>query len=277
MYYIKPLKFFFYKSSVGEKTTIMSELFFWLFAMLLASIVTKSWYRRVHTPGFKVVFNVLFFIGVFVHEMAHYTIGSLFGIKKRNFKVKYRSSDKTRVSPHGSVSNPEFERNSFLQTFVSSFAPLFVSTFLFLFCLDIIFRIQTELWIKIVALVFSISLFIGSEPSGQDVKLVGRTFKRNPNYSLFQIFLLVISWMFVWIFVDLYFISLPFEVLYYIEYFIIVALFYYCLKLSFWLLGKILKGIRSAYGKSTISSPKFLTRKRRFKEFKKQKEKEAQW
>lgn len=255
----------------------MIELFFWLFAMLLASIVAKSWYRRIHTPGFKVVFNVIAFIGVFIHEVAHYTVGSLFGVKKKNFRVKYRSDDKIRVSPHGSVTSPEFERNSFLQTFVSSFAPLFVSTFLFLFCLDIIFRIQTELWIKIVALVFSISLFIGSEPSGQDVKLVGITFNKNPRYSLYQIFLVVLSGVIVWLFVDLYFISLPFEVLYYIEYFIIVALFYYCIKLVFWIIGKILKGIRTAYGKSMTSSPKFLTRKRRFKEFKKQKEKEAQW
>ena len=277
MYYKKPLKFFFYKSSFRYRTTIMIELFFWLFAMLLASIVANSWYRRIHTPGFKVVFNIIAFIGVFIHEIAHYTIGSLFGVKKTNIRVKYRSPDTNKVSPHGSVSNPEFERNSFLQTFVSSFAPLFVSTFLFLFCLDIIFRIQTELWIKIVAIVFSISLFIGSEPSGQDVKLVGMTFKRNPNYSLFQIFLVVFSGIFVWIFVDLYFLSLPFEVLYYIEYFIIVALFYYCLKLVFWIIGQIFKGVRAEFGNGVNSSPKFLTRKRRFKEFKKQKEKEAQW
>ncbi|MFX1447822.1 MAG: hypothetical protein ACFFCG_06770, partial [Promethearchaeota archaeon] len=252
----------------------MIELFLWLFAMLLASIVTSSWYRHIHTPGFKMVFNIIAFMGVFVHEMSHYILGSLFGIKKKNIRVKYRSSDKTRVSPHGSVSSPEFERNSFLQTFISSFAPLFMSTFLFLFCLDIIFRVQTELWIKIIAFVFSISLFIGSEPSGQDVRLVGMTFKRNPSYSLFQIFLVVLSGLFVWIFVDPYFISLPFEVLYYIEYFLFVAFGYYCLKFVLWLIAKIIISIRGAFGRSMISSPKFLTRKRRFKEFKKQKEKE---
>ena len=161
----------------------MLELFFWLFAMLLTSVVTRSWYNRIHTPVIKVAFNVIAFIGVFVHEMAHYTIGSLFGVKKKNIKVKYRSSDTNKVSPHGSVSTPEFGRYSFLQTFVSSFAPLFVSTFLFLFCLDIVIRIQTELWIKMLALVFSISLFIGSEPSGQDVKLVGMMFNKNPRLS----------------------------------------------------------------------------------------------
>ncbi|MBY8987816.1 MAG: hypothetical protein KGD61_05130 [Candidatus Lokiarchaeota archaeon] len=255
----------------------MIELYLWLFTMLLASIVTRSWYRHTHTPGIKVVFNIVAFIGVFVHEMAHFILSNMFGVKTGKVSVKYHSRHKISVAPHGSVVLPEFERNSFIQTFVISFAPLFVSTFLFMFCLDIIFRIQTELWIKAVAFVFSISLFIGSEPSGQDVRLVGVTFKRNPNYSLFQIFLVVISGVIVWIFVDLYFISLPFEVLYYIEYFIFVALFYYCLKIIFWVMGKIIKGISTAYGKSIVSSPKFLTRKRRFKEFRKLKEKEAQW
>ncbi len=277
MYYKKPLKFFFYKSSFCNRTTIMIELFFWLFAMLLASIVTNSWYRHIHTPGFKMAFNIIVFIGVFVHEMAHYTIGSLLGVKKTNIRVRYHIKDTNIVSPNGSVSNPEFERNSFLQTFISSFAPLFVSTFLFLFCLDIILHIQTELWIKIVALVFSISLFIGSGPSGQDVKLVGLTFNIKPSYSLYQIFLVLLSGLLVWVFIDLYFITLPFEVLYYIEYFIFVALCYYCLKSVIWFFGKIIKAISRLYGKSTTSSPKYLTLRRRFKDFRKEKEKEAQW
>lgn len=81
----------------------MIELYLWLIAMLLASIVTQAWYRRTHTPGFKFFFNVIVFIGVFVHEMAHYTLVVLFGAKRGKFRVKYRSGDKTRVSPHGSV------------------------------------------------------------------------------------------------------------------------------------------------------------------------------
>jgi hypothetical protein len=255
----------------------MIELFFWFFAMLLASFVTSSWYRRIHTPGFKVAFDMLVFIGVFVHEIAHYTIGSLLGVKKTNLKIRYHIKGTDIVAPNGSVTNPEFERNSFLQTFVSSFAPLFVSTFLFLFCLDLILHIQTELWIKLVALVFSISLFIGSGPSGQDVKLVGVTFRINPRYSLFQIFLVLLSGLLVWIFIDLYFIILPFEVLYYIEYFMFIALFYYCFKIMIWIVGKISKAIIGVYGRNTTSSPKHLTRKRRFKEFRKEKEKEAQW
>jgi len=255
----------------------MIELYIWLFVMLLISTIANSIYRRAHTPGFKTIFDVVAFIGIFVHELAHYTLGILFGTKMGKITVRYRSSEISKVAPHGRVDNPEYERQSFIQAFMISFAPLFVSTFLFMFCLDIVFHIQTEIWIKVIAVVFSVSLLIGSEPSGQDVKLVGRKFNDNPRYSLYQIFLVVLSGVIVWIFIDLYIIILPFEVLYYIEYFIFVALFYYSLKFIFWVIGKMVSFIASKFGRGTLSSPKFLTRKRRFKEYKKQKEKEAQW
>ncbi len=245
--------------------------------MLLISTIAKSFYRRAHTPGFKTFFDIIAFIGVFVHELAHYTLGTLFGAKMGKITVRYRNRKVSRISPHGWVDNPEYERQSFIQAFMISFAPLFVSTFLFMFCLDIIFHIQAEIWIKLIAVLFCVSLLIGSEPSGQDVKLVGRKFNTDPRYSLYQICLVVLSMVLVWLFVDLYFIILPFEVLYYIEYFLFVALFYYTLKFVFWVIGKIIKGIRTKLGKGDISSPMFLSRKRRFKEFKKQKEKEAQW
>jgi len=228
-------------------------------------------------PGVKTLFDIVAFIGVFIHELAHFTLGILFGAKMGKITVRYRSRKIPRVSPHGWVDNPEYERQSFLQVFMISFAPLFVSTFLFMFCLDIIFHIQTEIWIKVIAIVFCVSLLIGSEPSGQDVKLVGRKFTNDPKYSLYQVSLVLLSGTLVWVFIDLYSISLPFEVLYYIEYFLFLALFYYCFKSVFWVISKLTNAIALKLGKGVNSSPKFLTRKRRLKEFKKQKEKEAQW
>ncbi|TKJ26606.1 MAG: hypothetical protein CEE42_04500 [Promethearchaeota archaeon Loki_b31] len=243
--------------------------------MLLISIGVQTWYRRVHTRGLKAFLHILAFVGVFVHEVAHYAFNVLFGVKTGKVKVKYRSEDKMRVAPHGSVGLPEFERNSFLQTFVGSVAPLFVSTFLFLFCVDIIFNIQTDAWVNVVAIVFCVSLFIGSEPSGQDMKLIGETFKRDPKYSIYQIALVVASGLIVWFFVDLYFIYLPFEVLYYIEYFFFVILVYFVLKTAFWIISSCF----SALKRPKFPSIKLLTRRRRFKMFapRKLKEKEAQW
>lgn len=255
----------------------MLELYLWLFVILLVSSITTSIYRHTYTPGIKTILDIMRFVGVVVHELAHYTLGILFGVKVGKFKVKYRSEQTHRVAPHGSVEDPEFHRNSFIQSFMMSFAPLFVSTFLLMFCLDIIFHIQTEIWIKILAILFGVSLLMGSKPSRQDVRCVGLSFKINPRYSLYQISLILISGLLVWVYIDLFFISLPFEVLYYIEYFIFLALFYFGFKSAFWVVGKIINGIASKAGKGVNSSPKFLTRKRRLKEFKKQKEKEVQW
>ena len=245
--------------------------------MLIVSIVVQSIGRQIRSRGVKIFFFVLAFVGIFVHEMAHLVICNLFGVKTGIVKVKYFSDDKMRISPHGSVNLPEFERNSFIQTLAISVAPLIISTFLFLFCLDIVFNIKTEPWIDIIAIFLIISLFIGSEPSGQDMRLIGKTFRKDPRYSLYQMFLVGVSGLFVWFFVDLYFISLPFEVLYYIEYFIFIALFYFGLKFVCWAIGKVINAIGRKFNKTNISSPKFLSRKRRFKEFRKQKEKEAQW
>ena len=255
----------------------MIELFIWLFVILGLSMLARALYGIAHTPGYKAAFNAIAFVGVAVHEVAHYTVSAILGAKPANIRVKYRSEDKSTVAIHGSVGLPEFERNSLLQTFATSFAPLLVSTFLLMFCLDVIFHIQTELWIKVVAVAFSLSLIIGSEPSGQDIKVIGRSFKNDPRYSVYQISLLIISGVLIWLFVDLYIFILPFEVLYYIAYFVVLTFFYFALKGAFWMVGKSTKGITKKMGKFQVSSPKFFTRKRRFKHVKDPNEREVQW
>ena len=240
-------------------------------------MLVQGFYRYARTPGYRAIFHVLTFVGVFVHEVAHYTLATLFGVKTGKVRVKYRSEDKSRVAIHGSVGLPEFERNSLLQTFAISFAPMLLSTFLFMFCLDVIFHIQTELWMKVVAVAFGISLLIGLEPSGQDIKLIGKSFQNDPRHSFYQIFLLGFSGVLVWLFIDLYYFVLPFEVLYYVEYFIVLTAFYFGLKVAFWTVGKLVRGITSIIGKTQVSSPKFLTRRRRFNHIKDPNEREVQW
>lgn len=254
----------------------MIMLFIWFFVLLAFSTAIRALYRIAHTPVYKWVFAVVAFVGVFVHEVAHYTVSVIVGGNPGGMRVKFRSEDKTRISVHGSVSNPEFERQSVLQAFAISFAPLLVGTLLFMFCLDVIFNIQTELLVKVIATVFCVSLVIGLRPSGQDLKVVGYAYNNDPRYSLYQIFLLILSGGIVWLFVDLYFIILPFEVLYYAGYLLIVVVFYFGLKGVFWLTGRILGKVAKKLGKAQISSPKFLTRKRRFKYEKDPNEREVQ-
>ncbi len=255
----------------------MIKLFLWFMFMLLWSMVAEALYRRAHSPGYKTTVNLLRFVGVAVHEVAHYTLATIFGTNPGKVRVKYRSEDKTRVAIHGSVGLPEFERNSLLQTIAIGFAPVLVSTFLFMFCLDIIFTIQTELWVKVAAVVFGVSLLLGLEPSGQDIKLIGKTFQIDPHYSFYQIFLLILSGTLMWLFIDLYIFVFPFEVLYYVAYFVVLTGFYFALKGIFWIFGKIFQGIAKKMGKAQESSPRFLTRRRRFKHIEDPNEREVQW
>ena len=255
----------------------MIELYFWLLVMLGCSMLVQGFYRYARTPGYKALFNVLTFVGVFVHEVAHYTVMIMVGSKPGKIRVKYRREIGARVAPHGSVGDPEFERNSFLQTFASSLAPMLVCTFLFMFCLDIIINIQTDLWVNVVACAFAGSLLIGLKPSGQDMKVIGYSFKVDPRYSIYQISLLLFAGVLIWLFVDLYIIVFPFEVLYYIAYFVVLTFFYFALKGVLLIFGKFFQGIAKKMGKVQVSSPKFLTRRRRFKHIEDPNEREVQW
>ena len=64
---------------------------------------------------------------------------------------------------------------------------------------------------------------------------------------------------------------------YYIAYFVVLTFFYFALKGAFWIVGKSIKGIVKKMGKVQVASPKFFTRKRRFKHVKDSNEREVQW
>ena len=144
-------------------------------------------------------------------------------------------------------------------------------------CLDVILRFQAELWVKAVAFFLCISLIVGSSPSGQDIKVIGYVFHYDPRYSCYQIFLLILAVILVWLFVDLYVLVLPFEVLYYVLYIIVLTMVYFGIKGVFWTFGKTIHGIAKKMGKVQVSTPKFLTRRRRFKHIKDPNEREVQW
>jgi len=42
-------------------------------------MLARAFYGFARTPGYKAFINVLAFIGIAVHEVAHYTLGTLFG------------------------------------------------------------------------------------------------------------------------------------------------------------------------------------------------------
>lgn len=200
--------------------------------MVIASLVIELIEHQNWGP-ISTIFHILAFIGVFVHELSHYVMCVMVGVKPKTFKVKYRSESTGTVAPHGSVNTPEFEKLSFMQSFMISIAPLLISTFLFLFCLDIIFILKTNIWVKLIAGFFAISLLIGSRPSSTDISRISRSYSFNPRYSIYQIFLVLISMGIVLLFVDFSILSVPFEFLIYIIFLLSIIICYFILKYTF--------------------------------------------
>jgi hypothetical protein len=127
---------------------------------------------------------------------------------------------------------------SFMQGLLASLAPLFVCTFVFLFMLDVIYNMKSILEIKILAGIVCCSLLFGSAPSGADINMIINSFRRNPEYSLFQIILGVLSILLITFVIDISFLNLPFEVFYYILNCLLVIGFYFVFKGSIFLTQK---------------------------------------
>ncbi|GAH36957.1 unnamed protein product, partial [marine sediment metagenome] len=49
------------------------------------------------------IINLIFFVGVIVHEVSHRLMDLLVGVPSHNLRVKYRDENSSKASPHGSV------------------------------------------------------------------------------------------------------------------------------------------------------------------------------
>lgn len=235
----------------------MVDLVFWFIFMLVCS-KTLRYLRNKSLGPFRVILNILSFIGVFVHEISHLVMNIIFGVQIKSISVKYRDERTRRVAPNGVVDIKDFPKYSLMQVTLGSIAPLFISTILFMFCLDIIFTLKLNPWINLVTAFFAFSLLIGSKPSNQDIRLIKYAFSQNPRYSFYQIFLVVLSILVIWYVIDFTLIHFPFDFLYYILFFLLVVLSYYAFKYCF-------RGLYILYNRlfsSITGDLKFFTRKR---------------
>ena len=198
--------------------TTLLAVFGWFVAILILSTLMVNIYRQVRTPEIKLVLDAVLFIGVVIHELAHACTMFCIGVIPNSFSIRYRSPYTGRAAPHGRVGMNERDalKLTFMQGLLVSLAPLFASTFIFLFMLDVIFNTNSTAMIKIFAVIVMISVILGSYPSNADLNGLMWNFSNRPKYSLYQASLTILSVLIVAFTVDLSFLKLPFEVMYYI-------------------------------------------------------------
>lgn len=179
---------------------------------------------------FKYIVNGIALIGVIVHEFSHFLVCKLLGVPTDSIKIKLLDEDTRQVKPHGYVSLKKDKKMSFMQGFMVAFAPLYISTWLFFWSLTILLTPSFDDFIRVLAAFFCASLMMGAAPSHQDLATMTTTFRSDPRYSMYQIFLVFMSGISVWLAFAYYNIVLPFDFLYFIIIGVIYYVFYFLFK-----------------------------------------------
>ena len=212
--------------------------------ILTLSYITTRFLLGINFGPFSKFFWGLRFIGVIIHELSHFIMCLIVGLRPVDFRVRLRSKKTGEVNPNGSVSF-EGHNGTFLQVALISLAPLLFSSWLFFLFLWIALNSQFDPFWRILAAFLSISIFFGATPSKPDLVNIGIWFKIDPKYSLYQIFLLLSSGICVWAILTFYEIILILDLLYYllvgIGYFVVK----YLLRGFNWISNKIFNGSRS--------------------------------
>ncbi|MFX0073133.1 MAG: hypothetical protein ACFFAO_18800 [Candidatus Hermodarchaeota archaeon] len=195
--------------------------------ILIVSIITKNVLLRHDYGPFTKIILTLRFIGVAIHEISHFFVSFLVGIRPRKIKIKYRNDFTGEPDPHGFVSHNDYKQ-TFLQATLIALAPLYISTWLFFWSLNITLTTDVNPYIRILSGFFCLSLILGAAPSPQDFRIIKYTFKENFKYSLYQIILLILSGFFVWRLLVWYNFPLLIDLFYYI----FVGIMYHIIKYS---------------------------------------------
>lgn len=185
-----------------------------------------------------ILLKIVSFIGIVIHEIAHFLMCMLTGIQPKGIRASYREQE-------GKVLIHNLDHLSFLQAFLICFAPLLVSSYIAYLCIHVMFLTNIVFVLKIICAVVFISILLHARPSRPDLRLFKNSFSRDPLYSMYQIGLVIISGLIVF-FLRL---SLPYY-LTFIDY-ILIGIFYTMFKYS--LLG-LRRGYEYLVGKYSDSS-----------------------
>jgi len=173
------------------------------------------------------------FLGVAIHELSHYIISLLVGVMPKNIFVAH---------DHGYVSFKRDQRITFFQMFLISFAPLYITSYLIYLSLKILFSTSLEPLMVFFLVYLILSLFIGAAPSGADIKNMFIVLGENGAYTLYQFFLVIVSFFITNAIYTTYLLNQVFEEwVLSIIIFGCLFLFYYVVKYSFCLIKFLLK------------------------------------
>ncbi|MFW9894382.1 MAG: hypothetical protein ACFFD7_01095 [Candidatus Thorarchaeota archaeon] len=229
---------------------------FMVFSLILSYVA----FRYV-SPPFSQIITALAVIGIVIHEICHYvmciitrsSIEEITLVKKLDFK------EEQRLGYYGEVKVQE-HRLSFLQAVLIGFAPLYLSFWLFFFLLEVLLYTQVTVVILFLCIFLMISISFSAAPSFADFLIIPRVFLNDYSHSLYQIFLIVVSFLLTFFVLKLFNLQGFHEFLVYL----IVTAFYFGFKYGFRISALLLH--KNKFVRENLSKRKNFKRysKRRF-------------
>lgn len=230
---------------------MFEELGFITVIFIISYVFKRIAFKKELGP-FKTILMILRYFGVVIHELSHYIFCILCRVPAGKPSVKLRSKYTGNLDPHGKVSLYNMERISFMQHALASLAPLLVSSWLIYWCIEWTFTEDLNLPLRILAGFSAISLLLGAAPSQPDMMLIQQGFNYDRRYSWFQLFLVGISSLLVFILLE--YIQWDFLVIFVIDtlgfllflaYYLVIGIIYTALKYSILGMAWLLKALTS--------------------------------
>ena len=219
---------------------MIEELSLFLCILIISLLIKNLLFKNKDKLGlFGPIFMRLAYIGVVVHEISHYSMCLVVGIRPEHLKIKWRYENSGDRSPHGSVKPGR--KVSFLQCFIVAYAPLYISTWLIMLTFTIFPSSSFNPIIRVIMFLFCISLFTGAAPSTADFNYVLNAFKLDTTHTFYQIFLVCFSGFILWCILLFTQVIFPLDVLYYLA----IAGLYLFLKFSLIGIHRLVSIVRS--------------------------------
>ena len=177
----------------------------WIIGFLIFSVIFSYIAFKYVSPPFSEIIKALAVVGIVIHELCHYImciitrspVENVTLVKKLNFK------EEQRIGYYGEV-QVQTHRISFLQAFLIGFAPLYLSFWLFFFLLEMLVYSQVNAVVFILSILIMISISLSAAPSFADLSEIPKAFFNNFNHSMYQILLLVLSFLLTFTILNLY-------------------------------------------------------------------------
>ena len=173
-----------------------------IIGFLLFSIIVSYLMLKYITEPFKKIIVGLMVVGIVIHELFHLLMCLITNTPVESVKllekIKTEGPGYKNYEFNGRLTIKKDRGMSFLQAVLVGVAPLFFSFWLFFFLLDKVIHPINEI-IFFTCLFIVLSIMFSAAPSSEDLKCIPRAFSENVGYSIYQILLLLLSVLLVWL------------------------------------------------------------------------------